>query len=196
MFPTAEIRWFFRANIAAEISDWFHRFDDGPEKFEPRTDHYLRIQDNDSMGIKIREGRLEIKKRHGESETINVFRGQGRLERWQKWGFEIRNPGSINRYLKSFPGEWIGIRKERSQILFGTLESGCGWELTEVQVVGMPDRWWTMGFEAFGRDEDLRKTLLKALEQSKLSSLNCKFDIENSFGYPYWLKTFAWIYNF
>ncbi|NIV28827.1 MAG: hypothetical protein GWN58_04720, partial [Anaerolineae bacterium] len=63
MYPTLEARWFMRGSIPHEVREWFARGEPAPIHEPPRMDHYLRLQRSNALGIKLREGRLEIKQR-------------------------------------------------------------------------------------------------------------------------------------
>ncbi len=158
MFQTAEIRWFFKGDIPKEILDWFYDTGFEPDKQAQRTDYYLILPDNDSLGIKLREGSLEFKQRFGKSEEF-IFDNSigGYLEYWQKWSFELTDYPAVINDIPTYPESWIGVVKERSLQMFGIsedgkifqsptgvfLHNGCGWELTKIQIKGRNEKWWS-----------------------------------------------------
>ena len=85
MFSTVEVRWFFNAGIPKEIQYWFDQVNSLPAAQPVRTDHYLQQEENTGLGVKLREGRIEIKQRLQEfgqaSFGSNVV---GTIEGWSK----------------------------------------------------------------------------------------------------------------
>ena len=61
MFPTIEVKWFFRGAVPSGIWEWICLHGHDWEKQPPRIDNYLQITEGDSLGVKLREGRIEIK---------------------------------------------------------------------------------------------------------------------------------------
>src|SRR2546422_3121611 len=60
MSTTAEVRWFFEGQVPDEIEQWFCR-SNLALKAAPREDHYLLFPAVLGLGLKMREGRLEVK---------------------------------------------------------------------------------------------------------------------------------------
>src|SRR3989442_14661424 len=60
MFTTAEVRWFFEGPVPDEIEQWFCR-SNLALKAAPREDHYLLFPAVLGLGLKMREGRVEVK---------------------------------------------------------------------------------------------------------------------------------------
>jgi hypothetical protein len=203
MYPTVEVRWFLRGEIPSEIWRWFHNRGHDPETQPPREDFYLLLANGGSLGVKLREGRIEIKQRNGRSEIVRF--GQhtlGRVEQWIKWSFVASETDNFLARISEFSKWWIGVRKERKLRTYQVLESGtvtgvstgifiengCGWELASVNYLGAEDPWWSLGFEAFGKENNLRDTL-SLVADSILSVENAPvLTVEDSFGYPRWLQ--------
>jgi hypothetical protein len=96
---TREVRWFFDGTLAADgaaTSAWFaggQGGEAGPvvrpedERAEDwRTDRYLLLPDTDEVGVKLRQGQLEIKGRHflfGIQRFGDDFEGE--VACWTKW---------------------------------------------------------------------------------------------------------------
>ncbi|MCB0824286.1 MAG: hypothetical protein KDC09_16435, partial [Bacteroidales bacterium] len=59
---TAEIRWFYKGEIPADFLKWFGGFNGLFEEQAVRTDLYLKMNENTNYGIKLREGKFEVKK--------------------------------------------------------------------------------------------------------------------------------------
>ena len=102
-WSTLEVRWFFPGPLAetgAGVKSWFRsrpRYDrpdePAPIAWDPappawRQDRYLLIPDQDDMGIKWREGRLEIKAREAALDFTRFAPAiEGVCERWLKWSY-------------------------------------------------------------------------------------------------------------
>lgn len=203
MFPTVEVRWFFRGDVPTEVEEWFCSHGPDAEEQPPRVDHYLQIVEGDSLGIKLREGRVEVKQRYGQ-QTIRRFGNQteGCVEQWCKWSFELAQTSDLDATLKGNSSKWIGIKKNRKLHTFcgldhqpardlsscGSLDQGCSWEIAKVKVDGSEEAWWSVGFEAFGKENKLWETLLIVAERILSLDKAPTFEIKHSYGYPSWLK--------
>jgi hypothetical protein len=203
MFPTAEVRWFFRGEVPANIWEWFHAGGHEPEEQSPRVDHYLRNIDGDSLGVKLREGRIEIKQRLG-GQTLVRFgkRSDGYVARWVKWSFELAEASGVVAELSGSSSRWIGIWKARKVLTFQVtdeksikymsgyegIDRGCAWEIAKVKVDGVERAWWSVGFEAFGNETELGDTLMMVVNQSFSVANAPEFNGEQSYGYPNWLQ--------
>jgi hypothetical protein len=81
---TREVRWFFDGGVDAHpaLKRWFEpteRSESGP------PDVYLLVPDAADMGIKLRDGALQIKGRVAMPGVEAFGRHQGAVERWIKW---------------------------------------------------------------------------------------------------------------
>jgi hypothetical protein len=202
---SAEVRWFFDGSVPKAVIEWFGRGDVPPENESTREDVYLNMPGNDDLGIKLREGKLEIKRRksHPNSERLcpNV---EGRIEEWVKRGF---NPDSGNNgeFSKLFTpdGTWISVKKTRRLKKYEVttkgdvnavdpaklIEQGCTFELTEIKVHGHP--WWSLGFESFGKANrvgNLRLVCKQVLSGEDLPKDFRGMEAKDSYGYPTWLS--------
>jgi hypothetical protein len=203
MFPTVEVRWFFKGVVPAEVGEWFRSHGVEAEEQPARVDHYLRIVEGDFLGIKLREGRFEVKQRYGQ-QTIVRFGSQteGCVEQWRKWSFELAQTSDIDAVLNGDSSKWISIKKKRKIHTFcgidlqpvrnlsscGSPERGCTWEIANVKVVGSEDAWWSMGLEAFGKENELWNTLVTVADRILSLASAPAFKIEHSYGYPSWLQ--------
>jgi len=195
---TLEVRWFDQGRIPAGLQAWFDR--PGEKQIQPpRTDLYLAGLDS-SVGIKLRQGLLEIKPRQADLGGHEFLPGTaGHVGRWIKWGFPVS--------AADWPGvkssHWLPVTKSRQMLYYRVTdaggitasaldevpERGGSLELTEIT---LPDeaRWWTLGFEIIGQQEYqseiLRKIVLHALGNSSPFDLG----LEKSYGYPQWLRGF------
>ena len=204
MFPTAEVRWFYRGAVPQQILAWFQRGGQKPVAVSSRVDHYLRLADGDLLGIKLREGRIEIKQRHGSAGAVRLHdRVAGQVQHWRKWSFPLDEAGSELPGLLVPPSSWIGVEKARRLRTYrvggdDTIvavsareypERGCGWELTGVRVRG--EAWWSLGFEAFGEQATLRQRLLLVAEHVLCADEPPELEVQDSFSYPRWLLLLA-----
>jgi hypothetical protein len=102
MLSSQEVRWFFKGGIGqhqtlrnwVEGSDPFHRDASvaRPQwkgRIDDQPDVYLLVPGQGDMGIKWREGQLQIKGLQSPLGT-QLFSGrrEGRVERWIKWSYE------------------------------------------------------------------------------------------------------------
>lgn len=182
---SSEIRWF------SQDRHFLHRlYADIPgkgRKESERTDYYLKYQGIDT-GVKIRQGRHEIKVKNANNEHFQ----KRVIEHWTKWSTkEERN--ILNTIAVDHLSQWLPIKKERSTKIFlwnkstgkmeyteGFPDDGCGVEYTILQVRGQ--NWYTFGLEAFGTYRSCKENLLAALDFLNLPDINNK-EYWN-FGYP------------
>jgi hypothetical protein len=196
MLPTVEARWFMVGRVPEEAQWWFER--SGPvTNAQPRTDSYLRLPGVTSIGIKLREGRFEVKRREIDfGLALLGSRVTGRLGLWRKWSFTV----SVTDPTEVPDDGWINIAKERRLRKYAIddvtgltavdpdsfPERGCSVELTEMNVRDV--EWWSVGFEAFGPDEARLRSTLELVATTCLDSQDHPaLHAENSFDYPEWL---------
>jgi len=205
-----EVRWFYEGPIPPEVLAWFQPGGQGPEEPSCRVDYYLRLAERDSLGIKLRQGKLEIKQRCRDCGVVRLHeRVIGRVEHWRKWSFELARAGGDLADLAVPSSAWIAVRKERRlrtyrlagdgadmdcalDVIAVDAEScsdqGCDWELTTVSA---GDRtWWSVCFEAFGDESVLRDTLVLVAKHILGGGVPRAFDAAHSYGYARWLG--AW----
>ncbi len=200
MFPTEEVRWFFPGTTPKLVTAWFEAQVCAASAQLPRTDFYLRLDENDSLGIKLRQGRIEAKQREGTGEPVQLGeRSVGQLESWRKWSFELAETAeSVTDTV-----QWIGVWKARRWCMFtvggngriipappaAILEQGCACELTDVRLADSSERWWSLGFEAFGGTAvERRERLLRVAKQFLRHKNAPLLSIEQSYSYPKWLQ--------
>jgi hypothetical protein len=199
MLATEEIRWFFAGTIPLPVAAWFEAcVSDMPAQL-PRTDYYLWLAEGDSLGIKLRQGRIEVKQREEAGTLIQLGeRAAGRMESWRKWSFELAE----TEVGVAETAQWAGVWKARRWCLFVVeengritpappatiLEQGCACELTDVHLAGSPKQWWSLGFEAFGGTAvERREKLLHVAGQFLGQDGAPILDVEQSYSYPKWL---------
>jgi hypothetical protein len=204
MFPTMEVRWFYLGQVSPEARTWFWHGAGQVEQYPRREDTYLRLAHTDALGIKLREGRIEVKQRvqrHGSVRFNSAVTGI--VEHWRKWSFQL---AEAYRGLSTiaFPASsWITVRKSRSLRTYrltgekevvpvsrpGSLAQGCEVELTRVQVAGQD--WWTLAFEAFGDEPLLNEQLVLVARHKLATDRSLSLSTAQSCGYPGWLASIA-----
>lgn len=164
MYQSKEIRWFFEQNIE-HLTKWFK--DKGVEfsQVSPRVDYYHIPSLSKELGIKIREGRLELKHRVSGPYSEELFEGNtGQFEEWIKWSFELKNLDEELSAILNDKGDhhWLKVRKQRMAVKLGLnekselqiydpsklLNRGCQVEYTRIKI--SDDVWYTFGLEWFG----------------------------------------------
>lgn len=186
-----------------KVLAWFHRIEQKPQEQPPRIDYYLDLGAHDSLGIKLREGRIEIKQReaqHGPVQLGGQFSGV--MERWRKWSWALAEPDAslVQDWIASTA--WIGVEKRRWLIVYQTgredgiapalegevVEQGCQVELARIQAQGQAG--WSLSFEGFGGEAAGGETLLLvAAYLFDGEPIDLPLFTGNSYGYPKWLAT-------
>jgi len=211
VFPTVEVRWFYEGRVPPDVLAWFQESGRGPEEPSCRVDYYLRFPDRDCLGIKLREGRLEIKRRCHDFGVVRLHESVvGRVEHWRKWSLELAQNGWRPAGRAAPSSAWVAVRKERRlrtyrlagegadidlapEVVAVDAEScsdqGGDWELTAVNA---GDRtWWSVCFEAFGDESTLRETLVLVVRHVLSGGVPRAFDAAHSYGYARWLGTWG-----
>jgi hypothetical protein len=195
---TLETRWFFPGSIPTEMKSWFSTLGT-PLVQPPRTDLYL-LGAGEALGIKLREGQIEVKKRISQyGETRFTPQICGVVEGWIKWSFmAAQNP--VNELLED--GQWLAIQKARQIHYYhlndnGKIEHsqprefpacGGGLELTSLHRAGQAC--WTVGVEVFGPAQTLQAFLANIIQHAQLTSAKISLVCEHSYSYPFWLQTY------
>jgi hypothetical protein len=168
MLASAELRWFFPGQVPADVAKWF-RCGELWARQPERTDEYLLLPGCETAGVKLREGRFEVKARTVAPHAVEVApRVRGYRDAWVKWSRAVEDAALARSFLRAGDERWLGVRKQRvlrgfsldgpqgagapREVSAGAVRParGCGVEITEVTVAGLdPPRWWTLGLEAF-----------------------------------------------
>ncbi len=197
---TAEVRWFYPGQIPAGVAAWFASAQGPIEYQSPRVDEYLLIRETDSVNVKFREGRIEVKQRYGE--VVNrefVGGGVGAIEFWRKWSFDVDKKNSNNNF-RGFGDDWLAVRKDRIVHIYalqadgrvapvpdlGLVEHGCSLELTQIDAAGQ--HWWSICFEEMGPEDRLMETLVAVADQLLRSFTASPLSVCASYGYSAWLQ--------
>ena len=185
-----EVRWFLNGvDACGQLKRWFeaagHDHERGPAcppSWAERTDVYLVVPGADDMGIKWREGQLQVKGRVASLGT-QVFSGRhsGHVERWAKWSYA----GLPEPYAALFEANrgsgvvTVPVRKRRALRRIGFdastgegseapadahLDRELGFEFTELEVGGRT--YCSIAFEAYPDDAALRAAFAGVVSRS------------------------------
>ena len=170
---SAESRWFYHGDIPAPVLEWFRAGEDCIAE-APRVDRYLNLVGCTTVGVKLREGRFEIKARRAAPRSL-IFTDavNGLSDGWVKWSSASPNlSDSADGVSMREPHEWIPVGKERWLRWLDIGEGdyapqrheppvfGCTAELTRVTVG--EDLWWTFALEAMGDASRVDQLLVTA----------------------------------
>lgn len=196
MRSTVEVRWFEKGSIPGSVASWFERLAGEVAVQSPRTDRYL-LPTHAGTNVKLREGRVEIKRRDGDPDVVTFASGlTGQLGHWRKWAFPTETSAT------QYAGEtswWIDVTKARRMRAYHVDEEGavqpgtwgapsargCGVELAHVSVHG--ETWWSLCLEAFGEAGRRVDVLRCAAAHVTATGTPPELGTEQSFGYPEWL---------
>ena len=183
MLTSLEMRWFYAGKLPVATSNWFGQDALGGEMQPPeeREDIYLYSLGCEYLGIKLRQGRLEIKWRNAELGVVSWGGVEGKLEKWGKWLCEDSTKESFRPEVLEGKS-WINVKKVRSQRLY----DDCAIELTELNIKG--NDWWTIGFETVGTEASKRNQLQNLASKVFQSYVNLELTNNHSYGYAKWLS--------
>lgn len=201
-FVTAELRWFKAGSVPAVTAQWFQSLTLGEHlpSLAAREDTYLPLPSCPYLGIKLREGRLDIKLRRQIITALQVQdRIAGQVETWSKWSCE--DPAATTLIPAAIITEepWMPIQKSRSQRQYQQLpdhppvsvpvnqdvEQGCTVEITALKLGANP--WWSLAFEAFGPEANLSNILQTTAHRVCQTYQGPDLLAQDSYAYPAWL---------
>ena len=199
-YTTVELRWFLPGPLPLPVLDWFGSLGSGMAAPPPRTDRYLVLRGRDDLGIKLREGRLEIKGRTAELGACRLGpRVVGEVEAWCKWSLAAEEAQAPMRVLDADPESGVPVRKDRALRRFVTTEAGvreaplatlegCQVEATSLEApFGV---WWTIALEALvGPAPGLEP--LATIGEHVLADFPDTLGERDSRSYPGWLLAHA-----
>ena len=169
---------------------------------QERTDEYLLLPDCDTVGVKQRQGKLEVKALVGYPRPFSVGTVVGRVDQWVKWSFDPSD--AIANQLKievDQSGPWRKVVKQRylQKYSFDSglvavspdqrPDTGCNIELTAINVKAAVGTWLTLGFEAFGPSGRVTALLDEAVRHYFTTHGSAPVPLEerDSLCYPAWL---------
>ena len=169
------------------MQTWWHQdcFTPLPCPLERRTDVYLVLPNRPDLGIKKRQGKIEIKQRSAELGCIPINNNLvGQAEQWIK---VISTQSQLDHFLiqnQLSHSPWLKVEKERQQKIF----QGCPVEITQLKVA--EQNRWTFAFEQLIESPETQNIEdWKVLVQGSLQDLDlCQNPKLHSCGYPQWLS--------
>ena len=185
MLTSLEIRWFYAGKLPAAISDWFGQDELGGKLQAPeeREDVYLYSPGCEYLGIKLRQGRLEIKWRNAELDIVHLGEGvEGKLEKWGKWMCEDTSQESFKPEAVLGKSSWVSVKKVRLQRLYDS----CAMEITQLSVNG--NDWWSLAFETLGAEASKLEQLKNIATQAFETYNGSQLPAQDSYAYPTWLS--------
>jgi hypothetical protein len=211
-----EVRWFFEGSVEDHLNlkKWFETADPIPKKgtisaplwkgrLKDEPDVYLRIPGAEDLGIKWREGELQIKGRTAALGT-QVFCGihQGHVERWVKWSY-AKMPDEFRRLFVERMLPRVSVHKLRAlrklclDTTVGTaqevdpktfVDRGLGCELTDLKVSGK--QFCSLAFEAFPDDSAMHDAFSRIVSAFLNRVPDVGLSADKSMSYPVWLQQF------
>ncbi len=178
-YRTHEVRWFWRGPISDAVEAWFAALGPAAE-VESRTDRYLEPV-SDALGVKLREGNVEAKRREGEDGRIAAGPVEAVVERWAKWSFSlVETP---------VPDDgWVTVVKTRRQRIRRAPTAACALELATLEVDG--GTWTSVCLEAHGPDPDARRAVLAHGARTWLDRPDAPpLPAHTAMSYPAWLRS-------
>ncbi len=207
LLVSLELRWFFEGPLPVSLDKWFSESLPGSlvSPVDKRDDIYLFQPSVEHIGIKLRDGRLEIKWRELARPYEGPHGAAGTVERWLKWSWtDSEGPGPHDVAPFGVPaGPWITIAKERRQRKYewrrdrwipvpasGTFEQGVIVEITALKMNGRP--YSTVLVETIAPNLEAQQTLLDAAVEYLWQDFSGPMPgPESSYGYPRWLEKFG-----
>ncbi len=200
MYISGEIRWFFDGPLPDDVREWFES--PGLGISEPRrTDNYLLLPGCTTTGVKLREGRFEIKAlTRPPIPASYANRISGLKDGWIKWSRKAGDERVLRDILVGDEDTWISVSKARHLRLFSLesgepeelaprsrmLAKGCQVELGAIELGG-DRRAWSLSFEAFGQADEVLGLLDSVVEQFAGNPPPVALRQAHSMSYPVWL---------
>ena len=213
MISSHEVRWFFQGGIDQHPSlrHWVEEGALDPKwtgRLGGKPDAYLIVPGAADIGIKWREGQLQIKGLECSLGT-QKFTGnyEGKVERWIKWGYEGKSvEGAFTRWFdpSNAAPRIVEVHKTRflrkvrlnpfspaaiEVDLRTPIDRGGALEVTDLRVAGRA--FTSVAFEAFPNDSGMHGDFTAFVNAflGKMSGVN--LTESNSMSYPEWLKTLS-----
>ncbi len=198
LYLSAEVRWFGKGTVRSDVEKWFSRIDGQQHDEKPRVDAYLIDVVRSGQGIKVRDGKLEVKwcrQHYGQQQFALGIAGN--VEYWCKLSSVLNEQFGAGELADD--GAWLSVEKRRTLRKYefrapATVvavgpetrpATGCNLELTRLQIVG--NEWWTIGFEAFGEVPDRGNILQRTVKHVLADDGTLVLASTESLSYPQWL---------
>ena len=220
-YHSAELRWFLPEQSPWDrLLHWFTlqghlpineegQYDPGAAtgpfvKLErERIDEYLLLPQCDTVGVKQRQGKLEVKALIASPRSFSLGGVVGRVDQWVKWSFDPSEAIATQFEIElDQSGPWRRVVKKRyaqkiSLDSFSPIvvppdqypETGCNIELTLIDVKASVGTWLTFGFETFGPSGRVMALLDQAVQHffAVHGPPPVSLDGSDSLSYPAWL---------
>lgn len=220
-YHSAELRWFLPEQSPWDcLLDWFTlqgRLAINVEgQYDPRAatgsfvklerervDEYLLLPQCDTVGVKQRQGKLEVKALVASPRPFSLGGVVGRVDQWVKWSFDPSEAIVTQLEIEmDQSGPWRKVVKKRytQKISLDSVrpiavspdqypEIGCNIELTVIDVQATLRTWLTFGFEAFGPSGRVVALLDQAVQHffAAYGPPPVSLDGNDSLSYPAWL---------
>jgi hypothetical protein len=211
MISSHEVRWFLEGGIDQHpaLRRWVEEGATDPKwigRLGGKPDAYLLVPGASDIGIKWREGQLQIKGLEcalGTQKFTGSF--EGKVERWIKWGYEGKSvEGAFSQWFKLSKGapQIVEVHKTRClrkvrlnpfaamaiEVDSKTLiDRGGALEVTDLRVG--TQAFTSVAFEAFPNDSGMHGDFSVFVNAflGKLSGV--ELTESNSMSYPAWLKS-------
>jgi hypothetical protein len=193
---TLEMRWLLEGPLPGKALRWFEN-DPQPIAPLPREDRYLVLPGVTDMGIKRREGRIEIKGRTAALGSHTVAPDiEGCAERWCKWTYDaasiaagwfegrdaiVVGKSRMQRHYLLEPGGLAQASAKRD-----LPRRGFSLELTRIHLPSGGGEHWSLGIEAAPDDPTMLTDLLGAM-RGVLREFPTALPRSRSLSYPEWL---------
>lgn len=201
MLTTSELRWFYPGNIPQAITQWFNQSPGTSAPPEAREDIYLYAPESEFLGMKLRQGRLEIKWRAAELGIMRCNENvEGKAEKWGKWLCEDPTKQMFQPQLVAGKTYWVNVQKLRLQRKYQILpnksvivipinqstENSCNVELTQITINKKP--WWSIALEASNSQAHATTNLQIVANAIFNPAPQITLQTHNSYAYPKWLS--------
>lgn len=183
MLTSIELRWFYPDTLPPLIQDWFSSdsLNEPLEAPSQREDFYLRLPQCETLGIKLRQERVEIKWRKAELGLLRKGNVEGKAEKWVKWMCDDKAAQSLVTVDIESKAHWVSVMKQRQLRKY----PNCNVEITNLNIEG--NAWWSLAFEAYGEEADLMDNLQSAANLVLPTYSGANLQLQDSYAYPKWL---------
>jgi len=209
---TAEVRWFFPGSPPEKVWRWFRRGDLWAPQ-PTRVDEYLVLPGCEMAGVKLREGRFEVKALTSLPVATEYPGGvRGYREVWVKFSTCASSSAEVRSFLVAPGDEWLRIAKRRTlrglslddvvdegdprevDARGDRSRRGCCVEITELEVLApRSSSWWTLGLEGFGESGEVMECLDRGARfVFGAAATPIRLDLDSSLSYVRWLAGGFW----
>lgn len=109
VWRSLELSWFGPGEAPAALTRWLAALDAPHTASGPRSDAYF-LGAGPGLGIKFRDGSLEVKECEGVADTWRHGPWQAPAERWRKWRF------AADEHTAPDDARWCAVRKSETGV--------------------------------------------------------------------------------